>query len=90
MHTLISASTGGSLILWDPRVPAKLVHHAPRAHNDAIAGLQFDEHKVVRSGLDSFVLTLTLTLTLSPTLTVGGLQRLRLSRQDLGPAHAGK
>ena len=54
MHTLITASTGGSIILWDPRVPAKLVHHAPRAHSDAIAGLQPDEHKVSR-GLDSLV-----------------------------------
>ena len=54
MHTLITASTGGSIILWDPRVPAKLVHHAPRAHSDAIAGLQPDEHKV-SSGLDSLV-----------------------------------
>ena len=54
-RTLVSASTGGSLILWDPRVPAQLVHHAPRAHNDAIAGLQFDGHKVVSSGFDSLV-----------------------------------
>eukprot|EP00908_Phaeocystis_cordata_P017548 Transcript_28903.p1 GENE.Transcript_28903~~Transcript_28903.p1 ORF type:complete len:671 (-),score=175.50 Transcript_28903:189-2201(-) len=54
-RTLLSASTGGSVILWDPRVPAKRVHHAPRAHNDAIAGLQFDAHKIVSSGFDSLV-----------------------------------
>ena len=30
-------------------MPAKLVHHAPRAHSDAIAGLQLDEHKVSRA-----------------------------------------
>jgi hypothetical protein len=52
LHTLITASTGGSIMVWDPRVPAKPVQHAPRAHSDAIAGLQSDEHKVSR-GLDS-------------------------------------
>ena len=39
-QVLLSAATGGSLILWDPRLPAKCVHHDARAHNDAIAGLQ--------------------------------------------------
>jgi hypothetical protein len=52
LHTLITASTGGSIMVWDPRVPAKPVQHAPRAHSDAIAGLQSDELKVSR-GLDS-------------------------------------
>ena len=35
--------------------PAARRHHASRAHNDAIAGLQFDDTKVVSSGFDSLV-----------------------------------
>lgn len=54
-QVLLSAATSGALMLWDPRVPAKCVHHDARAHSDAIAGLQLDGSKIVSSGFDSLV-----------------------------------
>ena len=33
-RTLLSASTGGSVILWDPRVPAKRARAGSRALQD--------------------------------------------------------
>ena len=33
-RTLLSASTGGSVILWDPRVPAKRARAGSRARQD--------------------------------------------------------
>ena len=45
----------GSLLTRAPTPQTRLVHHAPRAHNDAVTGLQFDERLVVTSGFDSIV-----------------------------------
>ena len=51
----MSAGTDGSLKQWDMRAGAPLVQQQLKAHDDAVAGLQLDDHKIVTSGFDSTV-----------------------------------
>mmetsp|Transcript_10306 Transcript_10306/g.28407 ORF Transcript_10306/g.28407 Transcript_10306/m.28407 type:complete len:248 (-) Transcript_10306:438-1181(-) len=52
---LMTAATDGAMYIFDLRASEKPVHGVVAAHDDAVAGLQFDDTKAVTSSFDSTI-----------------------------------